>query len=103
DRGGGDANIVRQPGPRHQPPVPDNACEFGKRHTQADGDHHFDERNRDENVDYLVDCQCNAALAPTKSRYCPSACWKKGVGTCDLRGPDLLCRKPRILSAGSTI
>jgi hypothetical protein len=47
------AQIVRQCGLRHQPPVPGHDRQLGKINAEPDREHHFDERDRDEHVDEL--------------------------------------------------
>src|SRR5262249_26217813 len=54
DRHRGDANIVRQGGPPDQPPAPGDAGQIDEAHAQADGRHHLDQRERDEDIDRRV-------------------------------------------------
>ena len=47
----GHAQVVCQRGLRRQPPVSGYGGQLGKTHPQPDRDHHFDERDRDEDLD----------------------------------------------------
>ena len=54
NRYGGNQHIVRHRGAREQTPIPGRSGELSRSHPQSDKHHHFDQRDRDQDVDRSI-------------------------------------------------